>query len=131
MAKTRQTIRKLPVKGRAPVKEPHRRAMKKPVLPLNSSKVECGTCKQALAEKATEGDNSFHQICSCCNNQRFLHPKCAKRHFYSVTLQMSQANVTKPSTTLVKNTITPKQFDTCLIPYYCKHCCEKNALYVV
>ena len=100
--------------------------MRKPVLPLNSTNIECGTCNKALAESSTAQDKAFQKICTCCNNQRFLHPKCAKKHFYSVTLEMSQDYVTKPSTTIIKNTFTPKKFGTCLIPYYYMHCRNKK-----
>ena len=39
---------------------------------------------------------------------------------------MTQDDVTKPSPVLIKNKITPKQFDSCIIPYYCKNCNEKQ-----
>ena len=48
-------------------------------------------------------------------------PRVPKK-FYSVNLEMSQDDVTKPSTKLLKTNITPKQFDTCIILYYCKNC---------
>ena len=92
----------------------------------NKNKAECGMCNRPLTKAQKKETSAFVKNCVLCSSKWFNHPLCAKKHFYSVNLEMSQDDVTKPSTTILKNNITPKQFDTCIIPYYCKECYLPN-----